>query len=745
MTLKRFLPTECLLALLVACVMPAEAASAQPSRDDALRWLEAEGASPGFDAAKNRIVVVESAKIDCPIDAGDWPERRQAAFRDAMAGCRDSASRFLTSEIRTALKQKSLLRDVVGLKGIGGAAQPLLAGQRGPMAEQQAESLIEVISASAMSGLSPWRVFESADEVTVVASLSSKYSAAVEGRAGRGEPGEGAEKWFSGLDDGTLLRTCGTLLRRDERGAFQALAFGQATVPAAGMEHAAIDVAKVESIGALAHLLGEKVASMSLQTALTHLNEREGLPPEFSSVTEFRKVVEAETERTAPAGAEIGRRIVEVGVHRIAIVALALPLDAAAGVNAPGQDVSPTTPGCPPVPDNMVKSVSQVRAVGAGPDRASAVSVALFDAIQQQGALVKGDSKLTKRFIDATEATRGEVERMARSSTAQDTTVETTAKGFIHSFRVLSERNAEGRVEVTVCANVIRFDPKDPRFGLKATVAVLPCEVRPGAVRVAGANHDPRGVMRAVEVSLERALAGSGRFEPIKDDPKLEAIRKVIADKVRDGRAAEIEAIKLGQELTADFVLISEVIEAAFNGPAGARPQNIRAADNASATVEARIVNVADNSVIWSDSATVLLKGRDILLARNGQNLEEPGEMALAPLDLAVARAVGKLAESMRGRLGDAKPAAAPAIAILRIADQTLTLDASDPRVRPGARFAVELLVPIQLPGNRVEVDRDRIAEIEVVSVNGRLAKASVVRGDAGMIDPSKCEVVPLP
>jgi hypothetical protein len=744
MTSKRFLSTECLLALLVAWAMPAAATSVQSSRDDALRWLEGEGAAQGFDAAKNRIVVVESAQIGCPIDAKDWPERRQAAFREAMADCRDAASRFLKSEIQTAIKQNQQLRNVVGLDGIGGAAQPLLDGKRGPIAEKQTESLIEVVSSSAMSGLTPWRVFESADDVTVVASLSSKYSAAVEGRAGRGEPGEGALKWFNGLDDGTLLRSCGTLLRRDERGAFQALAFGQATVPAAGMEHDAIDVAKVEAIGALAHLLGEKVASMSLQTALSQCNERVGLPPEFRSATEFRKVVEAETMRAAPAGSEIGRRIVEVGAHRIAIVALALPLDAAAGVNAPGQDVNPAMLDCPPVPDKGVK-VDQVTAKGAGPDRASAVSVALFDAIQQQGALVKGDSKLTKRFTDATNATRGEVERMARSSTAQDTTVETTAKGFIHSFRVLSERNAEGRVEVTVCANVVRFDPKDPRFGLKATVAVLPCSVRPGAVRVAGAEHDARNVMRAVEVSLERALAGSGRFELIKDDPALEAIRKDIADKVRDGRAAEIEAIKLGQQLTADFVLISEVVEAVFNGPPGARPQNIRAADNASATVEARIVNVADNSVIWSDSATVVLKGRDILLVRAGQNLVEPGEAALAPLDLAVARAVGELAESMRGRLGEAKQAAAPIIAILRIANQTLTLDASDPRVRPGARFAVELLVPIQLPGNRVEVDRDRIAEIEVVSVNGGLAKASVIKGDAGMIDPSKCEVVPLP
>jgi hypothetical protein len=54
------------------------------------------------------------------------------------------------------------------------------------------------------------------------------------------------------------------------------------------------------------------------------------------------------------------------------------------------------------------------------------------------------------------------------------------------------------------------------------------------------------------------------------------------------------------------------------------------------------------------------------------------------------------------------------------------------------------MLTEIPLPGGRIEIDRDPVASIEVTSVNGGLAKARAVSGDASAIDPSKCEVVPV-
>ncbi|MFO1540327.1 MAG: hypothetical protein ACKOTZ_07755 [Chloroflexota bacterium] len=55
----------------------------------------------------------------------------------------------------------------------------------------------------------------------------------------------------------------------------------------------------------------------------------------------------------------------------------------------------------------------------------------------------------------------------------------------------------------------------------------------------------------------------------------------------------------------------------------------------------------------------------------------------------------------------------------------------------------MNLLVDVALPGGRTEIDRDRIAVIEVTSVSGALAKARVVEGDPSLIDPAKCEAVP--
>jgi hypothetical protein len=55
--------------------------------------------------------------------------------------------------------------------------------------------------------------------------------------------------------------------------------------------------------------------------------------------------------------------------------------------------------------------------------------------------------------------------------------------------------------------------------------------------------------------------------------------------------------------------------------------------------------------------------------------------------------------------------------------------------------------VEVPLANGRTEIDRDRVATIEVTEINSSrtLAKARVLAGDAGSIDPAKCEAVPEP
>jgi curli biogenesis system outer membrane secretion channel CsgG len=180
-------------------------------------------------------------------------------------------------------------------------------------------------------------------------------------------------------------------------------------------------------------------------------------------------------------------------------------------------------------------------------------------------------------------------------------------------------------------------------------VAVLPFVCAPGGVRVAGAAVSCEEASSPCEQAIEGALAASRSFTVLgeRDQPKLRQVRDDIEHRVASGRSEEIEAVKLGRELTADFVVLGKITRAEFTGQAGQRPQNVAAADTATATVEARMVNVSSSEVAWVKSTTVTLMGRDILLVRAGRSMKDPSEQALSPLQLAVSRAAAELADSL--------------------------------------------------------------------------------------------------
>lgn len=716
------------------------------------QWIESHGHERGYSEDRDTLIVVGSASVDVPREDPTYLVKRIAAFEFAMASARKSGADFLNAAIST----RNEARMIAGDMDLGKAAHQLC--------QRQVKGATEVVSSALLTGLAAWNTFEcfheSGSVVYVVAALSPSYVSAVRGDAPSGERGSSPTEWFSSLSDDEVLFTFGSRILPDGNQKLLTVAFGHQQVSAAGgglAVDAAFDGAKKDAEGKLATVRAGQVATRALRESLSTQVELDRLPPRFSSATAFDQLVRDEAKVKLIKGpVEIGRRQIKVGSYDVAVVACALMM--------PEQQSHPRDTGrnavqqaageCPPVDGPIAKSIRPVRASGFGKDRQLALTAALLDAIKQQGVDVKGDSLLQRRFEQAMESVGGEVREKVKGSTKQQQNVQTFANGFIHSYAVLSEVDQGEQVRIDICANLVEFDPANPRFGLPPTLAVLPFLCPEKGVLVGGAQEPCSSVTSIAEQAFEAGCATSRKLVMIDDrnQPKLVQVRADIRRRVQDGGAEEVEAIKLGKQLTADFVLVGKVTKAEFNGPPGARPQKVPPGAQAVASVEARLVNVSNNEVIWAGSKLKILTVGDLAQARRPGN----PELGLSPVELAVHRAVDELLQSLRVRLDEfhvgnqkvdavvpAQPAAS--LTILRVARGTVTLDSSDPRIRPGARFIVNSLVEIKLPNGKVEVDRDRVAVIEVTSVTGGLAKASVIDGDADLITATNCEVVPYP
>jgi hypothetical protein len=544
------------------------------------------------------------------------------------------------------------------------------------------------------------------------------------------------------------------------------VSFAQARIENAGGREIAILLAEESAARRLAEVMGASIESHRLsESAASLVVQGDGIPSAFRSVKDSSTLVRAAVAGQPP-GVRIGQRKVTdpaSGQELIVVAMVPSGMERGASLASTGKSNATRSGDCPPFPPEMKDSIRQVLCSGAGSTQAKAIEGALLEAIKREGALVQGNSMLERRFHEAMKSVGGEIREKAVSHQIDlHSTVKTFANGFVYSYEVTNETQDDGLWEVSICANLVRFDPKNPRFGLPPTVAVLFDVSSAEAVQEAGQPTSDsllNGLLRRGDAAFKRFFSERGSNYCLigaEERERLERIRDRIRERVADQRMPVIERLKLDRELSEDFILVGNLEQAEFTGDAGARPQRIAAGDHATATIRADFLNVANGEILWSDTATVTLTGRDILLVRAGQSLQDPGEGSLRPVELAVSRALRKLVASLQAGLpakqapksqdagipASSTPQSAGPARIIRVANSMVTLDAASPEVVVGARFVINLLIDIDLGGGRTEVDRDRVGTIEVVSIDGGLAKARVVEGDATSIDPKRCEAV---
>ncbi|MDA1106163.1 MAG: hypothetical protein O2855_06175 [Planctomycetota bacterium] len=621
------------------------------NRSDAEQWLADRGYREGFNPAKATLIFVETGAVTVAPGRTGFVQARQAAYERALGACRTSAAEFLSASVAAAAEARS-------------SEASLITGDTEVYALASGSTATSKVLADAVAaGLSPWQTFEDSDSVTIVAALSPKYLDAIRCRGQTAANGTDARDWVKSLDDDTLAQTLGTRFHLGADGRMQVVAFGQAPVRA-GVTEMADREATVSAQGQLALLVSQAIASRSLLESASAWREGSEIPESFAATSGFEDAVKA-NGRANFRSSVVGRRRVQVGEQEVAVVVVSAGLcdeaEPVPGLTREGRGAAPVAAArdCPKVPENMQASVRAVEATGAGKSYRDAVQSALLDAIQQQGVSVEGNATLKRRFESWLETTGAEEAREKTSaSTANEENVSTHSSGMVDSYVVLEKSEADGVHTVTICANLILFDPKNPRFGLPPTAAVI-MTCGSGSLSIPGlADPCPRA-RGVLEPGLTRALRAAGL--DVLDQAsmrELDAIRDQIANRVAQGRAKVFEGLKLGEALTPDQVLLVELRELKWTAAPGAESAGgIQASDQATASIDAKLVDVSTGRLLWSDSSTVQLPARDLLLVRAGKS-GEPAERGMVPWELALSRAGKSLLEKMKSGVPSQVPGA---------------------------------------------------------------------------------------
>ena len=722
-----------LAAVAFASLSGGQASASGDASGMAREWMRTRGIALGADRAAGRWATAVSRKVPVAVDAADYAQARIAAFDGlVMEGKREFAE-YLGARVNGFVQGSSTMEEICG---DGGAMSTLAGGSSWRKSEEFAR-VAEVAANATVSLLLPCQSFEAVDSghATVALVLVADRRMAAGSPAGL-PAGEPADRWFAGIDDQVLARTWGVRPIVGTDGRFRLVSFGQAVVLDESLEADACGLSRETALEGLRTAVMDQMATTAFRSLGQALENSSELPREWASVQEFRQSVERAYAGSVTGESVIGRRIVvdPASGRRICVTACTTE-----GSTSAASSPVDARSGCPPVPASMSGRMRAVQGSGSGTTREAALKVALLDAVAQDGVRVVGSSTLRRRYEEALVRERQALDQMVSSSTSSGSDVTTSSSGFIHSYAVTAEEGSPPAVTVRVCANVVRFDPKDPRFGLPPTVAVLPIAV--GSARVGGQAVPAAPFGELAAGILDSALLDSGRFQVLDERslPELSKVREDISRRQEAGSVDDMELVKLGHALTADFVVIGRLGAVEFLGPPGQRPSGIAASHSASATLDVRMVNVADGTVACHGTYPVVLTARQVLLARAGKELQSPDEQSLAPAELAVARSARAAAAALMACGPGPAPAAGQAgvPGIVRVGSLEVSLDASRAMVRAGDRFAVVNLVDVRLSGGRTVQDRDRVAVLEVVSVKDGLAKAKVVEGDIDLVAES--------
>jgi len=285
-------------------------------------------------------------------------------------------------------------------------------------------------------------------------------------------------------------------------------------------------------------------------------------------------------EVKVPGAGEAGSIKVLVGVSSVTMKAAGAVTKGVAE-NAPKTATVPS----PVPPRNNDDNVSQqqsnsnqqladgwIECIGIGKDRNLAVKQALVEGIAQvYGTQLQNDERFSQRMqkLKKQDVAGASVSKSKQSEMESNTLTRTA--GFVKEYRIVNVIQKNGMQEATVHAYIV-----NPRAGgtaaLRVHAPVMPISMHTQMFKV-GEKKILSGAQLGIEINsaLPIGLAKANRFLIITDssNASMQHNSQLTKNMVANGQADASELMQLGQGLTPDFSLQTEVVNVAYSKKLG--------------------------------------------------------------------------------------------------------------------------------------------------------------------------------
>ena len=274
---------------------------------------------------------------------------------------------------------------------------------------------------------------------------------------------------------------------------------------------------------------------------------------------------------------------------------------------------------------------------GTGPTVNMAVKDALMKAISQvNGTMISGDSVSTRKYEDAIRDFNGRTDQSTRAEALSTEMIRSISGGLVERYRILEEGSLErsdpewnqgDRFFARIQSVIPVFDPNTPRPGGRPTIAVLPLslghiDLPKGDQRLTGSR-----IADTLTTSITNDLIEDGRYTVLDEKylRELDRTRDRITERLRSGKADIQEFIKIGRQLTADYVLVGTIEDLSFRQWQEYLKvrKTYETRQQVGIDVDMRMINVATGEIIWMKRFEQSWNHLD-LMNRSGADRNDP-------------------------------------------------------------------------------------------------------------------------
>jgi hypothetical protein len=214
-----------------------------------------------------------------------------------------------------------------------------------------------------------------------------------------------------------------------------------------------------------------------------------------------------------------------------------------------------------------------IRCIGFGTSREKAVKAALVEGVQQIfGAQLSSSTESKQKFASFVQGNDQGHSEQSTASQESTTNTLTLTHGFVREYKIVSvEPASDGSQKATVDALIV-----NPRGNGVRTVMVYPMSLTLDKL-TSNFNVGPEKRLSGSEIALlaaknfEKAFSSANKFIVINknDFAKVLSHQKAIARGVKFGSLPPNELSKLGKLLSADYILISELLDLRYSRKVG--------------------------------------------------------------------------------------------------------------------------------------------------------------------------------